>query len=145
MNKRYALIVPALAALTSCDTSKVTQIGEVVFHANPAPAEAANAIPVSPDRTPQLHVGYEPCAELMTDNPACPQAPTHFDRAPEIGDAVQVAPFPRTVTLLPDTCQVVIRTDGTRYENGAQQPCAPCVEHATEQPENSCAYTVVVP
>ncbi len=135
--KRVWRLLPALGALmllTGCDTTKVTQLGEVVFHGNPAPAVDATDIgtPVSFDRTPQLHADYQPCAELMVNNPACPQAPTHFDRI---------------VEPLPDSCQLVVRQEGdylrATWQNGKQQPCTPCVEHDVEVPETSCGKVVV--
>lgn len=146
--KRLALIALAALPLAACDTTKVTQqFGQVVFHAEPAPQIATAVTVVNGERSPQLHADYEPCAELMIDNPACPQAPTHFDAAPEIGDAVTVERFPRTVEALPDSCQLVVRQDGdylrARWENGQQAPCTPCVEHDIETPETTCGKVVV--
>jgi len=146
--KRLALIAPAIVLLAACDTTKVTQtFGEVVIHTAPAPAVKPEiGTPVSFERNPVVH--YDGCLELTVSNPACPQQALHFDPAPEIGEPMTIVnEWPRTVTPLPDSCQLVTRQDGdylrARWENAAQQPCTPCVEHAQEVPETGCAKVVV--
>ena len=145
--KRFVLIAPAIALLAACDTTKVTQtFGEVVIHSAPAPAAKPEiGTPVSFERSPVVHDG---CIELALNNPACPRQALHFDPAPQIGEPMTIVnEWPRTVTPLPDSCQLVTRQDGdylrARWENAAQQPCTPCVEHTQEAPETGCAKVVV--
>lgn len=148
MNRRLALIALAIAPLAACDTTKVTQtFGEVVIHTAPAPTVKPEiGTPVSFERSPVVH--YDGCLELTLNNSACPQQALHFDPAPEIGEPMTIVnEWPRTVTPLPDSCQLVTRQGGdylrSRWENAAQQPCTPCVEHAQEVPETGCAKVVV--
>lgn len=98
----------------------------------PAPTQEMPATIEAPTTTMPLHFDPAPPTTVMEPDVA---TPVSFDRAP----------FPRTVTLLPDTCQQVTKLDAdgeirTRYETGRQTACAPCTEQPIEAPETSCSH-----
>lgn len=55
--------------------------------------------------------------------------------------------FPREPSMLPDSCQFVVRQEGgfirAGWENGRHEPCRPCVEGMVEVSEDDCGKVVV--
>lgn len=78
---RLAIAALTLPLLSSCTI--VTQtFGIVDLHAPEAP-RIADAVTLTPERTPQLH--YTACLELSIDNPACPRNADVFADDPNVG------------------------------------------------------------